>query len=92
MEIDDLRLKIRDIPDFPSKGIIFRDLTTLLKDGEALHVMSKALVDLYRDKGVTKIVGIESRGFIGGSTKMMLWCFMMTCSRRAVRCVLATTS
>lgn len=67
MEIDDLRLKIRDIPDFPSKGIIFRDLTTLLKDGEALRIMGKALVDLYRDKGVTKIVGIESRGFIGGS-------------------------
>lgn len=67
MEIDDLRLKIRDIPDFPSKGIIFRDLTTLLKDGEALRTMGKALVDLYRDKGVTKIVGIESRGFIGGS-------------------------
>lgn len=67
MEIDDLRLKIRDIPDFPSKGIIFRDLTTLLKDGEALQTMGKALVDLYRDKGVTKVVGIESRGFIGGS-------------------------
>lgn len=67
MEIDDLRLKIRDVPDFPSKGIIFRDLTTLLKDGEALQTMGKALVDLYRDKGVTKIVGIESRGFIGGS-------------------------
>lgn len=67
MEIDDLRLKIRDIPDFPSKGIIFRDLTTLLKDGESLHLMGRALVDLYRDKGVTKIVGIESRGFIGGS-------------------------
>ena len=67
MEIEDLRLKIRDIPDFPSKGIVFRDLTTLFKDGEALHVMSRALADIYRDKGVTKIVGIESRGFIGGS-------------------------
>lgn len=67
MEIDDLRLKIRDIPDFPSKGIIFRDLTTLLKDGEALHLMSDELAKLYYDKGVTKIVGIESRGFIGGS-------------------------
>lgn len=67
MEIDDLRLKIRDIPDFPSKGIIFRDLTTLLKDGEALHLMSDELVKLYEGKGVTKIVGIESRGFIGGS-------------------------
>ena len=49
MEIEDLRLKIRDIPDFPSKGIIFRDLTTLLKDGEALRLMSDALTDLYRD-------------------------------------------
>lgn len=67
MEIEDLKLKIRNIPDFPSKGIIFRDITTLLKDGEALHVLSNALVDLYRDKGITKVVGIESRGFIGGS-------------------------
>lgn len=67
MEIEDLRLKIRDIPDFPSKGIIFRDLTTLLKDGEALKVMSDALIDLCKNKGITKIVGIESRGFIGGS-------------------------
>ena len=67
MDIEDLRLKIRDIPDFSSKGIIFRDLTTLLKDGEALRLMSDALTDLYRDKGITKVVGIESRGFIGGS-------------------------
>ncbi len=67
MEVEDLRLKIRDIPDFPSKGIVFRDLTTLLKDGESLKVMGESLTDLYRDKGVTKVVGIESRGFIGGS-------------------------
>lgn len=67
MEIEDLRLLIRDIPDFPSKGIIFRDLTTVFKNGEALHTMGDALADLYRDKGITKVVGIESRGFIGGS-------------------------
>lgn len=67
MELEDLKTSIRMIPDFPSKGIIFRDLTTLLKDGEALHVMSQALADLYREKGITKVVGIESRGFIGGS-------------------------
>lgn len=67
MELEDLKLKIRDIPDFPSKGIVFRDLTTLLKDGEALHLMSDELVRLYRDRGITKVVGIESRGFIGGS-------------------------
>ncbi len=58
---------IRDVPDFPSAGIMFRDLTTMLKDGEALRVMSKDLAELYRGKGVTKVVGIESRGFIGGS-------------------------
>lgn len=67
MEIEDLKLTIRDVPDFPSKGILFRDLTTMIKNGEALHITSKALADLYRDKGVTKVVGIESRGFIGGS-------------------------
>ena len=67
MTVEDLKMTIRDVPDFPSKGIMFRDLTTMIKDGEALHVMSDALADLYRDKGVTKVVGIESRGFIGGS-------------------------
>lgn len=67
MEVEFLKESIRTIPDFPSKGIMFKDLTTLLKDGKALKVMSTALADLYRDKGITKVVGIESRGFIGGS-------------------------
>lgn len=67
MTTEDLKSKIRDINDFPSKGIVFKDLTTLIKDGEALHYMSRQLADLYRDKGITKVVGIESRGFIGGS-------------------------
>lgn len=67
MELEDLKGLIRDIPNFPSKGIIFRDLTTLLKNGEALHLMGDKLADLYRGLGVTKVVGIESRGFIGGS-------------------------
>ena len=67
MEIEMLKETIRCIPDFPSKGIMFRDLTTLLKNGEALHLMSDALADLYKDKGITKVVGIESRGFIGGA-------------------------
>ena len=67
MTVKDLKSTIRDVVDFPSKGIVFRDLTTLIKDGEALHVMSSALRELYADKGVTKVVGIESRGFIGGS-------------------------
>ena len=67
MQIEDLKAIIRDVPDFPSVGIMFRDLTTMIKDGEALHVMAAALAELYKDKGVTKVVGIESRGFIGGS-------------------------
>lgn len=67
MELEDLKGLIRDIPNFPSKGIIFRDLTTFLKNGEALHLMGDKLADLYRGLGVTKVVGIESRGFIGGS-------------------------
>ncbi len=67
MQIEDLKGIIRDVPDFPSVGIMFRDLTTMIKSGEALHVMGDALAELYKDKGVTKVVGIESRGFIGGS-------------------------
>lgn len=67
MQLEELKGIIRDVPDFPSKGIIFRDLTTMIKNGEALKVMSHAMADLYKDKGVTKVVGIESRGFIGGS-------------------------
>lgn len=67
MQIEDLKASIRDVVDFPTKGIIFRDLTTLIKDGKSLRVMSDALKELYADKGVTKVVGIESRGFIGGS-------------------------
>ena len=67
MKLEDLKSLIRDVPDFPTKGIIFRDLTTMIKNPEALHVMGEELKKLYEDKGVTKVVGIESRGFIGGS-------------------------
>lgn len=67
MNLEELKGTIRDIPDFPSKGVMFRDLTTMIKDDEALHKTSEALRELYADKGVTKVVGIESRGFICGS-------------------------
>ena len=67
MNLEHLKAAIRDIPDFPSKGIVFKDLTTLLKNGPDLHERGVALADLYRELGVTKVVGIESRGFIGGS-------------------------
>ena len=62
-----IKSKIRDVVDFPQKGIIFKDLTTVFKDPRALHIIGWDLSHLYRDKGVTKVVGIESRGFIGGS-------------------------
>ncbi len=62
-----IKKHIRDVQDFPTKGILFKDLTTAFKDARALHVIGWDLSQLYRDKGVTKVVGIESRGFIGGS-------------------------
>ncbi len=62
-----IKSKIRDVMDFPKEGIIFKDLTTAFKDPRALHIIGWDLSQLYRDKGVTKVVGIESRGFIGGS-------------------------
>lgn len=62
-----IKKHIRAVQDFPSKGILFYDLTTAFKDPRALHIIGWDLAQLYRDKGVTKVVGIESRGFIGGS-------------------------
>ena len=55
---------LRCIPDFPKKGINFRDVTTLYKNAECMKVMVDELYKIYKDKGITKIVGIESRGFI----------------------------
>ena len=55
---------LRCIPDFPKKGINFRDVTTLYKNAECMQIMVDELYELYKDKGITKIVGIESRGFI----------------------------
>lgn len=62
-----LKSLIRDIKDFPQPGIIFKDLTTVLKDPLGLRMMGWELMQQYRTKGVTKVVGIEARGFIGGS-------------------------
>ncbi len=55
---------LRCIPDFPQKGINFRDITTLLKSPECLRIMVDELYEIYKGKGITKIVGIESRGFV----------------------------
>ena len=57
---------LRNIPDFPKPGIQFKDVSTLFKDRTCLKEMREELVRLYADKGITKVVGIESRGFVMG--------------------------
>lgn len=61
-----LLANLREIPDFPIPGILFYDVTTLFKNAECLQEMLDSLYELYKDKGITKVVGIESRGFIIG--------------------------
>jgi len=63
----DLKEKIRDIPDFPKEGILFRDITTLLKDSESLNFVVEELFKRYQDKDIDFIAGIESRGFLFGT-------------------------
>ena len=64
MTAEEVKLQIRNIPDFPVKGIQFKDITTALQQPECLRWMRDEMVNLYKNKGITKIVGIESRGFI----------------------------
>lgn len=64
--IIDVKSKIRDIKDFPKEGIIFRDITTALKDAETLRVIVDYLCDQFKDIKIDYIAGIESRGFILG--------------------------
>src|SRR6059058_5046197 len=63
---ESLKKLIREIPDFPKKGILFYDITTLLKDKKGLGTLIDAMAEYYFDKGVDLIVGIEARGFIFG--------------------------
>jgi adenine phosphoribosyltransferase len=66
MDVADLRAKIRDIKNFPSEGILFKDITTLLKDGPAWRFAVDSLANRYQDERVDVVVGVESRGFIFG--------------------------
>lgn len=66
MSVEVIKSKIRDVVDFPQKGIIFRDLTTVFKEADCLQELSDMLTTIYAEKGITKVVGIESRGFIMG--------------------------
>ncbi|MFH1259758.1 MAG: adenine phosphoribosyltransferase [Elusimicrobiota bacterium] len=69
MSISAVELKelVRDIPDFPKAGIVFKDITTLLARGEAFHQVIDQIADHYANKGIKAVVGVESRGFIFSS-------------------------
>lgn len=67
MKIEDLKKFIRDIPDFPKKGIIFKDITPLAKDPVALRFAVDSMYEHYKSKNIQKIVSMEARGFIFGS-------------------------
>ena len=65
---EELILKnLRNIPDYPKPGIQFQDVSTLFKNAACLQELKNNIVELYRDKGITKVVGIESRGFVLGA-------------------------
>ena len=64
MNKEDLIKNLRTIPDFPIKGILFYDVTTLFKQPAVLKGLADNMYEVYKDKGITKVVGIESRGFI----------------------------
>ena len=66
MEIAELRAKIRDIKDFPTEGILFKDITTLLKEGPAFAAVVDMLAQKYERERVEIVLGVESRGFIFG--------------------------
>lgn len=67
MNTEILIKNLREIPDFPKPGILFYDVTTLFKNPECLQAMLDELYEMYKDRGITKVVGIESRGFILGA-------------------------
>ena len=66
MSIEKLKSSLRTVPDFPVKGILFWDVTTLFKDPACLRELVDLLYEHYKDKGITKVVGLESRGFVIG--------------------------
>ena len=65
--MDNLKTLIRDVPDFPQEGILFRDVTPLLRDAAGLRQVVSTFSDRFRDAGVDAVAGIESRGFIFGA-------------------------
>ncbi len=73
--MEELKKYIRDVPDFPKKGVIFKDITTLLKEGEVFKKTIDSLAEQFKKKKIDKIVSMESRGFIfGGALAYKLGC------------------
>ncbi|HHE9997571.1 adenine phosphoribosyltransferase [Haemophilus influenzae] len=66
-QLDLIKSSIKSIPNYPKEGIIFRDITTLLEVPAAFKATINLIVEQYRDKGITKVLGTESRGFIFGA-------------------------
>ena len=66
MNVELLKQNLRAVPDFPIKGIQFWDITTLMKNPACMKEMAESMYELYKDKGITKVVGMESRGFVLG--------------------------
>lgn len=67
MNNETLLKNLRNVPDFPIPGIQFKDVSTLFKNPKCMEIMVNELYELYKDKGITKVVGIESRGFVVGA-------------------------
>ena len=67
MNNETLLKNLRNVPDFPIPGIQFKDVSTLFKSAECLQIIVEELYNIYKDKGITKVVGIESRGFVIGA-------------------------
>jgi adenine phosphoribosyltransferase len=71
----DLEKLIRDVPDFPKKGILFKDITTLLQDGDAFRLAMNRMIKRYLDEEIDKVMGVEARGLVlGGVMAYKLGC------------------
>lgn len=65
--MEDLKKKIRDIPDFPRTGVLFKDITPLLQDPKSFHEAIQVISSRYRERKIDAVVGVEARGFVVGS-------------------------
>ena len=79
--VEDLKKVIRNVPDFPKKGIVFRDITTLLGDSDAFRYVIDAMMERYKQKKIDYIVSVESRGFIFGA----VLAYLLGCGMAPVR-------